>query len=166
MGKSVRGQAERLYRVFSDLVRGYQFRDREQICCHGLSVSQCYALEALDAAGFDGPGAMMMGELAARLHVKISTMTRLVDQLVATGLATRVPDARDRRICRVKISKKGQSLVSRIRADLVEEHEQVLRQIPPASREAVINAMSLLRTAFKERQECSPASGCNRRTNP
>jgi DNA-binding MarR family transcriptional regulator len=166
MGKQIRRQAERLYRVFSELVRGYQFRDREQICCHGLSVSQCYALEALDAAGSEAPGSMTMGELAARLHVKISTMTRLVDQLVAANLVTRVPDARDRRICRVKIGKKGQSLVSRIRADLVEEHEQVLGQIPPASREAVINAMSLLRTAFKERQECSLATGCNRRTKP
>ena len=29
---------------------GYQFRDRDQICCHGISISQCYALEFLHQA--------------------------------------------------------------------------------------------------------------------
>jgi len=167
MGPSpLRRQAERLYRVFSDLVRGYQFRDREQICCHGLSVSQCYALEALDAAEPGAPNSMMMGELASRLHLKISTMTRLVDQLVAADLVTRVADPRDRRICRVRISRKGKALVSRVRAELVKEHELVLGQIAPASREAVIRAMSLLGTAFRERRDCTLETGCARETNP
>lgn len=30
-----------------DLVRVYQFRDRDRICCHDISVTQCHALEAL-----------------------------------------------------------------------------------------------------------------------
>ncbi|MHC4776730.1 MAG: hypothetical protein ACYTBR_15890 [Planctomycetota bacterium] len=29
-------QAQRLYQTFAELIRGYQFRDREGICCHGL----------------------------------------------------------------------------------------------------------------------------------
>ena len=33
----------------ADLVRVYQFRDRDHICCHDVSVTQCYALEMLVA---------------------------------------------------------------------------------------------------------------------
>ncbi|MHC4415241.1 MAG: MarR family winged helix-turn-helix transcriptional regulator [Planctomycetota bacterium] len=140
-------QAERLYQVFAELVRGYQFRDREGICCHGLSVSQCYTLEALQT---QGPATM--GELAGRLYLEVSSMTRIVDHLVANKLATRVADAGDRRVCRVQITRKGRDLVSRVRAELVKDHELILGEIPSESREAVISAMSHLLSAFKERQ--------------
>jgi MarR family transcriptional regulator, 2-MHQ and catechol-resistance regulon repressor len=140
-------QAHRLYRVFSELVRGYQFRDREGSCGHGLSVSQCYALDTLA-----DQGPMTMGELASSLCLELSTMTRLVDALVAAELVTRAQDADDRRVCRVRITRKGQSLVSRIRSELISEHETVLRRIPPESREAVIEALAQLLAAFQARQ--------------
>lgn len=143
-------QAERLYAVFSELVRAYQFRDREERCCHGLSVSQCYTLEALE-----GHGSMTMGELSGRMHLEISTMTRVVNYLVEEGLATRSADARDRRVCRIRISRKGKSLVSKIRGELITEHEAVLLQIPAGSREAVIRAIAHLLSAFDQRQSRS-----------
>src|SRR5262245_19696817 len=37
--------AEALHAAVSDLVRIYQLRDRNQICCYDISVTQCYALE-------------------------------------------------------------------------------------------------------------------------
>jgi hypothetical protein len=36
-----------LHEALSELVRVYQFRDRDRICCHDISVTQCYALDAL-----------------------------------------------------------------------------------------------------------------------
>jgi len=147
MAASLHRQAERLYEVFAELVRGYQFRDRESICCHGVSVSQCYTLDALDR---NGP--LSMGALAAQLHVEISTMTRIVDYLVKNKLATRVTGPNDRRVCQVKISAKGRSLVATIREQLIDEHEQVLRAVPAESREAVITAMANLLAAFRQRQ--------------
>ena len=141
-------QAERLQQVFAELIRGYQFRDREDICCHGLSVSQCYTLETLEA---HGPAPM--GELAGRMFLELSSMTRIVDRLVTQGLARRSEDPRDRRVCRVQITPKGRGLITRIRGELVKEHELVLREIPAESREAVISAMSHLLSAFKQRQQ-------------
>ncbi len=148
MAASLAKQAERLFRTFSDLVRRYQFRDREGICCHGLSVSQCYTLEMLYEHE-----PKTMGELASALHLELSTMTRVVDYLVTNKLASRVQDRNDRRICRVRITKKGAALTSKIRADLIQEHAQVLKQIPAESRGAVITAVSLLLEAIKRRQQ-------------
>ncbi len=146
MTDALERHAERLYSVFADLVREYQFRDRDAICCHGLSVSQCYSLDALDTQG-----PMTMGELAGHLHLEGSTMTRLVNGLVADKLVNRVADAKDRRICRARITGKGRSLVRKIRGELIQEHEAVLREIPSESREAVVSAMSRLLSAFRER---------------
>jgi MarR family 2-MHQ and catechol resistance regulon transcriptional repressor len=39
--------ADALNSAVSDLVRVYQFRDRDRICCYDISVTQCYALETL-----------------------------------------------------------------------------------------------------------------------
>lgn len=151
MATSLDQQAERFHELFAELVRRYQFRDRDRICCHGLSVSQCYALQAVEAQG-----PLAMRALSGQLHLEMSTMTRVVDHLVAKKLVTRVADRKDRRVCRVRITKAGRTLASRIRAELVAEYEQVLREIPVRSREAVIQAVSHLLTAFKERQSASP----------
>lgn len=155
MTTSLARQAERLQELFAEMIRGYQFRDREGICCHGLTVSQCYALDML---GRRGP--LAMGELAAELYLETSSMTRVVDQLVRQRLVTREADAGDRRVCRIRMTPKGRSLVARVRAELITEHEMVLRNIPTQSREAVILAMSELLSAFKKRQCKLPAEVC------
>jgi DNA-binding MarR family transcriptional regulator len=100
---------------------------------------------------------MAMGDLAGHLHLEISTMTRVVDHLVADGLVTRVADANDRRVCRVQLTRKGRSLISKIRAELLTRYEAVLRGIPAQSREAVITTMSRLLRAFEERERCTCA---------
>lgn len=150
MPNNLTRQAEQLYVVFAELVRRYQFRDRDQICCHGLSVSQCYTLQAL-AAG----ESMTMGDLAAHLGLMISSMTRVVDHLVGGGLVRRIDDPTDRRVCRVQIASKGRALVSKVQGSLVREYEQVLSKVPPESREAVIEAVAHLLSAFEERQCCN-----------
>lgn len=153
MSTPLQRQAHRLFEVFSELMRCCQLRDREEICCHGISVSQCYTLDLLEREG-----AMAMGALAGRLQLEISTMTRVVDSLVADKLVGRVPDEHDRRVRRVKISAKGRTLVSRIRAELIAEHEAVLRSVAPASRDEVIDALTRLLEGFEARRCCSTKS--------
>lgn len=148
MPPTLKTQAERFYEVFAELVRGFQFRDREGICCHGLSVSGCYTLDALKRHG-----ATAMKQLASQMYLEVSTMTRVVDQLVTAELAERVADPDDRRVCRVQITRKGRNLLAKIRREIINEHEMVLRNVAPASREAVIAAMADLHSAFLERRD-------------
>jgi len=82
----------------------------------------------------------------------------VVDALVEGGLARRADDPADRRICRVQITAKGRSLVGRVKRGLVDEYEQVLRNVPPASREAVIQAVTDLLGAYEKR--CGQESEC------
>ena len=55
------------------------------------------------------------GELAARLGVEASHVTRTVQQLQKSGHVTRVPDPDDRRAQRIELTEAGQQAIDRIR---------------------------------------------------
>lgn len=154
-------QATRLHGVLAELVRCYQFRDRDQTCELGLTISQCYALDAIATQR-----GLTTGALAKRLVLKLSSTTRVVDELVARGFVSRTADPRDRRICRVQSTARGRAAAARIRAGLVREYADVLRGVAPASREAVVRAIAHLLAAFQERQrrfQTQPACDTARR---
>ncbi|UCD38202.1 MAG: MarR family transcriptional regulator [Fidelibacterota bacterium] len=146
MNRTTNNQAEQLYQVFSALVKGYQFRDRNKVTSCGVSVTQCYTLEVL----YDH-GALTMSQLAGQLYLDVSTITRIMDQLVASKLVRRISDKQDRRVIRAEITRKGQNLVANIRSSLLGEYADILEQIPSSSRQSVIKAIELLLEAFKQR---------------
>ncbi|MFE9442333.1 MarR family winged helix-turn-helix transcriptional regulator [Streptomyces sp. NPDC006602] len=55
------------------------------------------------------------GELATRLGVEASHVTRTVQQLQKSGYVTRVPDPDDRRAQRIQLTETGQQAIDRIR---------------------------------------------------
>ncbi|MDT0317727.1 MarR family winged helix-turn-helix transcriptional regulator [Streptomyces millisiae] len=59
---------------------------------------------------------MRPGELAARLSVEASHVTRQVQHLERSGFVTRVPDPDDRRAQRVQLTEAGRAAVRRVRA--------------------------------------------------
>jgi MarR family 2-MHQ and catechol resistance regulon transcriptional repressor len=144
--RQLESQAERLHRVASALLRDYQLRDRHEVCCHGVSVAQCYALEAL-AEG----GELTMGQLAARLGVTMSTTTRIIDGLVAKEQVVRCLDPADRRVCCVSLVDAGRRTLDTIRRELIEGEKRVLATIPAAHRESLIAALEELARA---RESC------------
>ena len=129
-------------------MKKYQFRDRNETVAYGLSVSQAYALGALESGG-----PLSMGALAADLHLTVSTTTRVVDSLVERRLVGRKSDPGDRRVCRVALSARGAALWRRLEGELIAMEEEVLRALLPAERDAVIRALRLLSHATDEWRE-------------
>jgi MarR family transcriptional regulator, 2-MHQ and catechol-resistance regulon repressor len=134
-----------IYLALSELARRYQFRNRDEVCCYGLTVSQCYALEALAESG-----KMPSSDLATRLGLDLSSTTRLVDQLVRKKLASRSRSAEDARIREVQITDSGTRLVSRIQQDMVSLVEQALGTYSPEVRKALPRALQSLAKALRE----------------
>jgi DNA-binding MarR family transcriptional regulator len=77
----------------------------------GLSLTQFKVLLELGGLG-EGSEARQITELAATLGVSVPSMSRAVETLVKAGLATRVEDAKDRRVRRIAITDKGERLVN------------------------------------------------------
>lgn len=150
MSEKVEKQARQLRQVVGDLVQRYRFRDRQEICCHGVSVSQCHALAALE-----GDGEATMGQLAGGVQLSVSTMTRVVDQLVGKELVERVASPRDRRVCCVRLTEEGKDLLGTINGGLLEMEKSILDRIAPADRENMIASLGLLVEAIDQwRSEC------------
>lgn len=141
-------QAEHLHRAVTTLVKKYQFRDRNDICCFGISVSQCYTLEVLREYG-----PLTMQTLAEHLQLAVSTVTRIINQLVDKRLVERQSDPRDRRICQVSLTADGKQLLYTIRHELIIREQAILQRIPAESRDHVIWAITELSRAIDDWKE-------------
>ena len=153
----VTAAAERMHQVTKELSRRYQFRDRNAICCHGLSVTQCYALDALAESG-----ALPVTALASRLFLAISTVTRLLDQLERKALVLRRRGGGDRRVVRASITPKGRVLLARIQADLVATQRALLAPLGRGEREAVLKTLEGLVAAVTRWQDGGGSVGSGR----
>jgi MarR family transcriptional regulator, 2-MHQ and catechol-resistance regulon repressor len=146
-----------LQAAVSDLVRVYQFRDRDRICCHDISVTQCHALEALVEHG-----TMRSTALAERLFLDKSTTSRVVAALVKKGYVEPRPEADDRRATALHATAAGRHLCRRITTDLVEQQKQLLEDLDPEVRAGVVTVIRRLAQAAdaRFRSGVSVSDGC------
>jgi MarR family transcriptional regulator, 2-MHQ and catechol-resistance regulon repressor len=143
---TLRRDAQALQAAVSDLVRVYQFRDRDRICCHDISVTQCYALEALVERG-----PLRLSALAEQLFLDKSTTSRVVTTLVRKGYVEQRPDIADGRAVALTVTRTGRRLYDRINDDLVAQHEALLQDLDPVLREGATRVIRRLAQAADAR---------------
>jgi len=137
--------AEDLYEALNQLVRVYQFRDRERICCYDVSVTQCYAVETLVKRG-----ALRLQLLAEEMFLDKSTASRVIDALERKGYVSRVEDDEDRRAVKIQVTDAGRGLYEKIRGDLIAEERAMIENL---SAEARQGALTLLRQITRTTQK-------------
>src|SRR5688572_21762853 len=147
--------AASLHEALSELVRVYQFRDRDRICCHDVSVTQCYALEALLRRGPSG-----LNELAAELFLDKSTASRVVAALERKRYVVRAPHAEDGRAIVLTVTPAGRRLNERIRADLIAEARHLIKDFEPEVREGAARLIQRVARAAVARSGAATAAAC------
>ncbi|HEU0306214.1 MAG TPA: MarR family transcriptional regulator [Lysobacter sp.] len=159
--------AEALHAAVSDLVRIYQFRDRDTICCYDVSVTQCYALEVLVERG-----ASRSQALADALRLDKSTTTRVVDALVRKGYVERLPDPDDARAVSLRVTREGRKLYEKINGELIAQQIELLRDLDPEARAGATEILRRLARAAQARfvsgvsvGSCAPACGPDDRSS-
>ena len=143
-------QATELQDALAEFLRVYQFRDRDRICCHDVSVTQCYALDALLRRDL-----CTLNELAADLCLDKSTASRVVATLQRKGYVARTAHPRDARAVLLTVTAAGKRLVERIRGDLVEEKKALLTEFPEEVRESAAELIQRLTAASRARTSCA-----------
>lgn len=119
--------------TLNELAKLYQFRSLDDRTYGPLTVSQSYCLRILY---FQSPRAM--GELAADLDVRLSTMTGVIDQLEEKGLVERVDHPDDRRSLHVTLTTKGRKLYQGARDAFLSHLEPLFDGRTPAFRRHVL----------------------------
>jgi DNA-binding MarR family transcriptional regulator len=134
--------AERLRRAFSGVVRALGLlRPDTTPCGEAISVSEAHAIGELA----DGP--LVHGELARRLRLEKSTVSRLVDQLEVRRIVRRTPHRTDRRRVLVSLTPSGRRRAARLAAARAELFGTLLSRLAPADRDAAIRGLVLLEEA-------------------
>jgi len=146
---------ESFYEALSELIRVYQFRDRDRICCYDVSVTQCYALEELVRR--EG---MSLNDLAAHLYLDKSTASRVVDALERKSYVERVSDPQDRRAVLLSPTPAGRELYGTIRQSILDEEQRLLADFDPAVRQAMTRLIRNLARAAAGRVEAASGSCC------
>lgn len=99
-------------------------------------------LSALSVIVFGGP--QSLGALAAAEGVAGPTMTRIVDGLVAVGLAERRPDPNDGRAVAIAATASGETLMRAAAGRRIATIAAAIRGLPPADRRRLAEAADLL----------------------
>jgi DNA-binding MarR family transcriptional regulator len=142
--------AEEMWAITKDLFKFLQFRDRDSMTACGLSVAQCYTLEAVGSQG-----QLTLNEVAEALYITPSTASRAVDDLVRKALVERCQDPADRRAVCLSLTPHGQAMFEALRQHLVHRQLTILQQIDPASRRDVLAALQKLAQAIKDPACCA-----------
>jgi DNA-binding MarR family transcriptional regulator len=134
--------AERIHSAAIRLLR----RLRKTDSASGLSGPKSSALSVLV---FGGP--QTLKDLAAAEQVRAPTMSRLVAELEADGLATKTEDKNDRRIVRIAATAKGRSLLEAGRERRLEVLTQQIESLSRDERQMLRRAAELLVRLNEER---------------
>ena len=153
--RSLDRDARELYEALNDLVRLYQFRDRNVICCNDVSVTQCYALQALTRGG-----TMTLGSLAREMFLDKSTASRVVETLERKGYVERKVHPEDARAVAIALTTQGRALHRRIEARLVDEERRLIAHLEPDVRRAATELIRNLARAAAERMGVEAITCC------
>jgi DNA-binding MarR family transcriptional regulator len=111
-------------------------------------------LTALAVMASAGP--MRLGALASRLWVQVSTMSRIVDIMVACGWAERRQDEADHRACVIAITSAGSALLDSVRKDNATRLAECVARLGPEDM-AVLEAALPVLELLAQQAACCPS---------
>ena len=130
--------------IFGNFLRPDTPRSREM----NITMGQMHCLGAIAHLGHP-----TMSEVAEKLKLHPSTVTVLVDGLVAHGLASRKADAKDRRVVRVAETAKGRKNHERHMAQMRARVTDMLAGLSDADLAKVHESLDILRQAARQYAE-------------
>ena len=137
----IEDEARRLQELITTLGRMQSLRDPVAMSMEslGLTTPQLHAVLWL---GKDQT--LTMGELARRCGVSEKTCTGLVDRLEAKSLAERVRSETDRRVVKVRLSKRGDKIYRELDAELFQKFVGFLALLTEDDRQSLFRVFENL----------------------
>jgi len=129
-------EIEALLRNVSTIIRK---RGRDILSNFDVTPPQFDALLSLR----DG-GELTMGELCQKMYLACSTATDLIDRMERNGLILRERDTADRRVIRLKMTEKGQSVIEEVLRARKRYLSAVLGHVVSGDRERLIQSLDQL----------------------
>ena len=138
---------------FRDVIRIF---DRElsfqnnASCCNGISVSQCHTLLEIEKNS-----EISVSELATKLSLDKSTVSRTVEGLVNISLVDRIIPKENRRIALINLTDNGKQVCSTINYSNDSYIEAVFKDFTKAEREEFLRLFGKLAKNMSEERKSS-----------
>lgn len=113
--------------------------------CHNLTVAELKCIRQINKSEN-----INNKEIAERMNLSSSRLTRIIDGLVNKGYIEREIDTTDRRNMRLSLSIEGITLLEQINKTYLTVHRGILSNIEPGLHTEVIKAMASLLEALEE----------------
>ena len=111
--------------------------------CYDCTYAQCHVIWETAQEN-----KISVNELAARLNISKSAVSRTVDDLVNKGLLERKPNPNDRRYVDIELTEKGQQTFREIEQNSRRYFEAVLEIIPENKRAITLKGIQTFSTAL------------------
>ncbi|HUJ61975.1 MAG TPA: MarR family transcriptional regulator [Kofleriaceae bacterium] len=98
---------------------------KEQCARHGITATQLNVLKLLHTIGD-----LSLSQLSKQMVATNSTVTGIVDRMVAAGLVTREQSSEDRRVWRIKITADGRAIARKVDVAPWELLQRALATLP------------------------------------
>lgn len=108
---------------------------KDTSCCGGVTVSQCHAL--MELVELDG---LTVNELAEKLNLDKSTVSRIIESLVNSDLVSRENPKENRRIAVIALTRKGKSICDQINELNDNYVERILSAVPEKDLPVFLNS--------------------------
>jgi len=108
-------------------------------CCSGVTLAQCLVLLEVDEQG-----PLTVGQLASRLGLDDSTLSRTIHGLVRSGLLDRTRSDLDRRVVRIDLTPEGAAVCKAIHEQNDALVRDVFARIPSGKRQTVVRNFQIL----------------------
>jgi len=89
-------------------------------------------------------------DIAERMNLSASRITRIIDGLVKKGYVQREIDKGDRRNMKIRLSRRGNNLTNKLYNAFIEIHSEILQDIDVSQHGSLITAMENLNLAVEK----------------
>ena len=120
-------------------------------CSCGVNLSQCHTLMELDKED-----SVSLKDLAKRLFMDKSTLSRIIEGLVNLGLVDRETPKSNRRSIIIKLSKQGVTVCNKINTDNNDYFQKVLSSLNKEQLQIFLDSFKIVVSKMIEKNNCKP----------
>ncbi len=131
--------------LLQKMVRTFQMLERRQIRVHGFTSSQCYILLEIYKHQ-----TLSINEISEKMRLEISTITRIMNNLVRDELINRKRSIYDKRVVEAALTEKGKEVAQQLQKSIVNYYKDVISNLPRGHVREVMGAVELLVTALEK----------------
>jgi MarR family transcriptional regulator, transcriptional regulator for hemolysin len=138
--------------LLNQSARAYKAAADKLAAAYGLSQAASWPVIMLGRLGPD----VRPGVLAEAIGVEPSSLVRLIDQLVDSGLVDRTEDERDRRARTLRLTAEGRKRAAQLEKALLPFRRSLFRGVPASDIEACVRVLESLHGAITGQEASRP----------